>query len=273
MNISVNLNSNKLVFGEKISKFSKQFMDSKLMPLVNEGFDKMVQKSGYTRHAVSNWFLKTFKMTPAEYYKQKENNLLKQEFVALHNLGFSTSDIAQRYNRSLKWAYYKELEFGLREKRKAIDTKTVFEKVYAGQNIRDIARDLGCSHSTVEKCLKENTPEGIVKYRHDNNISLLPNMETAKQVEQCFAEGKNIKETSEHLNIAKSTVIDYKKLFNLKTKLDLARDFMDKYLPDMIKANWHVSKMSKLIGLSKATILRAIKKLTGFHYKDIKNII
>ncbi len=273
MNISVDLNSNHLVFGEKYSKFSKQFMDSKLMPLVDEGVERMVKKTGYTRHAISNWFIKTFGITPAEYYKQKANDVLKQEFIALHNLGFSTSDIAQRYNRSLKWVYEKELKLGLREKQKAIDTKTVFEKIYAGQNIRDIARDMGCSHSTVEKCLKENTPEGIVKYRHDNNISLLPNMETAKQVERCFADGKNIKETSEHLNIAKSTVIDYKKLFNLKTKLDHARDFMDKYLPDMIKANWSITKMSKLIGLSKSTIIRAIKKLTGFHYRDIKNII
>lgn len=272
MNISINSNSNNMVFEAKLTKFSKQFMDSKLMPLVDEGFDAMVEKSGYTRSAVYNWFKKAFDMTPAEYYKQKKNNILKREFVILKDLGYTNQEIADYYNCSTKWVYDKFIKFGLQEKRKKIDKMAVLEKIKAGQNIDSIAKEMGFSHSTVENCIHENFGS-IVEYRHNNNIALQPNIEVAKKVEQCFAEGKGIKETSEHLNMSKSTVIDYKKLFNLKTKLDHARDFMDKYLPDMIKASWPVSKMSNLIGLSKVTIMRAIKKLTGFSYKDLKNII
>ena len=65
----------------------------------------------------------------------------------------------------------------------------------------------------------------------------------------------------------------YKKIFGLKTKLDEAHEFMDKYMPDMIKAGWGIRKMANLIGLSETTVSRNYIKLTGFTYKELHKII
>ena len=253
------------------------------MPFIerNATFNEMISESGYTKSALAKWFVESLGISAPKYFKNKEQESLKKEFAELKKRGFSDKELADYYKHSLNWVNNKSIEFGLKISRKELNnklSKNVQRKVQAGMTVDAIAESMNCSYTKTHLYIKKNITDDIIKYRHENNI-LLEHKDKAKQnylryrLAKYFAQGKNVAETAKLWGIPKSRVSELKKLFGLKTKKDIAIEFMEKYLPDMIKADWSITKMANLIELSKATIRRRIKKLIGFDYHEIKNII
>lgn len=283
MNIAIDTHTNNFTFTAKIIKVPKANIDKDIMPILERGcdFNTLVNESGHSIPTLLEWFKEKMGITAAEYFKQKKLAALKEEFIELTKKGFSTRDIAKHYNRSYNWAYYNSLNFGIiqsRAERDANMNKSMYERIHNGDSVKKISEDLNCSYKKACDWVKKNLEDGIVRYRHDNNIVLnhkdnKKNTELKNTLAQIFAEGKSISEAGNILNMSSRMVYRYKKIFKLKTKLDAAHEFMDKYMPDMIKAGWGITKMANLIELSDSTISRKYRKLTGFTYKELHNII
>ena len=177
MNINIDKYTNKFAFYGRYIKVPKTNIDKDIMPVLERGgdFNDLVIESGYSISTILEWFKEKMKMTAAEYFKQQKTEALKKEFIELKKKGYTTKDIAKHYNRSYNWAYYNSLNFGIitnRAERNANMSKSMYERIHNGDSVKTISEDLNCSYNKASHWVKNNLAEGIVKYRHDNNIVL-----------------------------------------------------------------------------------------------------
>ena len=282
MNIAINTNINNITFNGKYIKTVTESINNDILTILHRGGDfNELASTGLSFPTLLKWFRENMGISAAEYFKQKKLITLKKEFLELHQQGFSIKEIAQHFKRSYKWAYNKFAEYGIlssREELREKMNKNMLNSIRNGDTFETIAKEMNCSPNTASKWVQNNLKDRITKYRHDNDIILFgKNKEkllTIKNtMEKYFSEGKNLSEVGKLMEIPISQVYKYKKIFNLKTKTDLAHDFMEKYLPDMIKADWSIKKIADVTGLSDTTIGREYKKLTGFSYRELHNII
>ena len=117
MNISTNNSINIVTFNSKYTKTSMATMDKVLLPMLNDekvDLKAMVENSGFTNNAILSWFKQTFGMTANQYFKQRKQNLLKQQLEDLQNKGFSIQQIAEHLGASVRWVYSQFHIFGLK---------------------------------------------------------------------------------------------------------------------------------------------------------------
>lgn len=282
MNITINTHINYFSFNG-IKKVQKTNIDKDIIPILKRGgnFNDLVNQTGYSIRTILKWFKEKKGMSAAEYFNQQKQTALKKELIGLRKQGYTIKDIAKHFNHSYSWAHYNLLKFGIiydRAERNAKMNEAMYERINNGDTVKTISEDLNCSYQKVSAWVQNNLENGIVKYRHDNDITLNhthnnKNTIIKNQLTKIFAEGKSISDASILLNMPIRMIYRYKKIFGLKTKLDEAHEFMDKYMPDMIKAGWGIKKMANLIGLSETTVSRNYIKLTGFTYKELHKII
>ena len=191
----------------------------------------------------------------------------------------SYSEIAQKYGFSVSWVHKKAVQFGLkitRSEKKAVLDKKIPEMLRMGLTIDTIAQKNNCSSNTIKKWLDENLEYGIVKFRHDNDIILQHKDSTldlmlSDLMQKCLDAGYSLKKIAQLFNLSKPQALRIKQKYGLKSQKDYSYELLDKFLPDMIKHKDRLKTMSRLTGLSRATIARYIRSLNdGKNYIDIR---
>lgn len=276
MDLSINFNNNnsyKLSFNARLTKFSKENMDKILLPLLQDDtieFKDMVTRSGYTSSAVLNWFKNTMGVSATEYFKNRTNDKLKKEFELLYKQGLSTSEIANHYGYSEKWVYKNFKKFGLKSRFAELEDKLndrVPGLIQEGFSIVTICKILKCSKTRLQNWLNKNLKEGIVKYRHDNNIIQKrkgKDVDKEKELlENYFSCGMTIADVSKLLGYPTSKVLALKNKYGIKSSFNLAHERMEELVPRMLEEKLSLRKMSLAVGLSAATIRRWIIKTYG----------
>lgn len=280
MNLLINFN-NDVTFKTQYKTVIKSEMSEVLLPMLqkpNMDLKTMVASTGFTNNAICNWFIETFGVSAAKYFRAKRLDLLKKEFLELNKNQTTIEDIAKKYGCSKKWAYNHMVKFGLKtknaDKEKLLD-KTVLQMVNDGLPVNSIAERCNCSRSKIQQWLNKNLDSSIVRYRRENNIKLLSKGKhseilIAESLQKYFDAGYSQKEASEHFNISMPKIVLLKRKYNIKTFLDHANNLLDKFLPDFVEFKERIPIMSRIVGLSEATIARRIKSLYGKNYIDIK---
>lgn len=281
MNLSINSNVNNIAFNARYTKLAKENMDKTLFPLLKRSdmnIKKMAEESKFTNHAICKWFQETFGVTPAAYFKNKEQETLKNELFAFYNNKIPVDDIAKHYGLTRRWVYDQFTKFKIKTSREELNAmldNEVLNLIHQGYPMDSIAKKINCSETTLQKWLNKNIPQGVVKYRHDNNIELNHGTRNTKDfivsmIEESFNAGNSIKETADLYNLKKDKVLRIKQKHKLKTNLEHAQALLDNFLPDFIKDNESLKVMSRIVGLSKATIARKIRAIYGKNYIDIR---
>ena len=283
MDISINAYSNGLTFNSrKLTKALRAQRNEILESLLLKSditLKEMKNASGLTYNAINDWFIETKGITSRQFFKNKRDEVLKQELAEFHAKKTPLPKIAAFYGRSVRWVHDYMLNFGIIKPKHVIDKEldnSMMSIIHNGGTIRTAASQNNCSNSRVIKWLKNNLPEGIVEYRHKNNIRLHHEQDEKlikikKLLEQLFSEGKTITEAAKILELTTENICRLRDLFGLKTKKELAIERMKEMVPDFIKAKMRIPEMAKQIGeISTATIRRYIKSLTGKNYIEIR---
>jgi AraC-like DNA-binding protein len=280
MDIKINPINQNLVFNAKLTKFSKQNMDRILLPMLrnNAEFSTLVSKSGYTPNAVLNWFINSLGISAAEYYKTKKQEILKAEMKEFHEKKLPLKQVAKHYGKTVKWVYEKYMEFGFRVPRSVVNKRLdneIPKLISEGYTLDKIAELVNCSETKLRKWVSKHIGRSIVEYRHNNKIAIkhgTGNLELTlvDLMKKCFEAGKTIKETAKILGIVIPKVRRLKDKYGIKSDLDLAHEKMEKFVPKMIEDKLTIKQMSKVTGLSAATIRRWINKVYGKNYINIR---
>ena len=282
MNISINNYSQHMTFNAKSPRFTKDYMDRVLLPILekeNSNLDMMVKESDYTYHAILKWFENSLGMTAAKFFKLREEENLKGVLADFYNKGTPIPEIAKIFNRSTGWVQKKLFKFKIRVPRaelSKIQAKRANELLEEGRPIKYIANDVKCSINTVRQWFFNNGTESIVDYRHKNNIKIKRDLsdetfELKQKLEKIFASGKGVSEAAELTGLSKTQVCYWKTKFNLKTKKEEAVERMKILVPTLIPFKISLKEMAKRIGeISTATVRRFIKDEYGKNYIDIR---
>ena len=277
----MDLSINNISFNSRYTKVSKISMDSVLFPMLkdkNANMKTLVENSGFTHNAILSWFKQSFGMSANKYFKQKELNSTKSQILDLYKKGMSPKEIAERFGNSVRWIYDQFHSMGIKASRMSLNARLnakLPEMLKEGYTISTIAKRLECSVYKVRQWLKDNVSENIIEFRHNQNINLKhespkTSYENKQFVEKCFAAGKSLKEVSDLLGVSATTVIRIKDKYSLMSEKDRGYELMDMFLDDMVKARDSIKVMSRLFGLSEATIARRIREVYGKNYLDIK---
>ena len=285
MDISVNGFQRNLVFNAKNPKFSKEYMDKMLLPLLDKedvSLDIMVKKSGYTIHAVMKWFLESVGMSAAKFFRLRKQERLRSEFNNFYNKNTPELEIAKSYNYSVGWVKKQFFKLKIKEPQKDLQLRLmrrVPPLLNAGCSLKDIAEDVECSSNTLRRWIRKTDKlkeESIVEYRHNNNIKLKKEyseeeLELKQSLAILFAEGKGLKEAAKVLNISQNKALYWKNKFNLKTKKDEAIERMKTLVPEFMLLKMSLNAMAREIGdISAATVRRFIKDEYGKNYIEFR---
>lgn len=282
MNLSINHSCNNPVFSAKNPKFSMEYMDKVLNPLLsdeNVTVEQMAKMTNYTHHRIYHWFLKSKGMSAAAFFKLRKMEKLKNELIDFYNKNTPEREIAKFYNYSVSWVNNKLLQFKIKESRGELNERLAQRVpilLKEGRSLDYIASDLNCSAYIISNWINENIKQPVFEYRRKNNIKLKKDftteeLELKQKLETVFAEGKGIKEAAKIIGITKYKVIYWKEKFNLKTKKEEAIERMEELVPLFVPLRMSLKKMAHEIGeLSTATIRRFIHSKYGKKYIDIR---
>ena len=251
------------------------------MPLFKYGdvidVDNLSKNSGYTKTAIEKWFIKTFGLSVSKYLRSLQKEALKREMEVLFNSGVPIEEVAKKYGNSTTWVDKRYVEFGFKKHRVHInksELEQILEFVSAGYVIEFIAKKFNHSNTTIQKIVNIHYKDGLVKYRHDNNIPIIHNQcsslsEDAEIVKKCFEAGKSVKDTAKILGKTRQSVLYIKEKYNLKTNSDIAYERLEEFLPRIKEFKLKLHDVAKDIGLSAQTIRRRIKERFGKTYTEI----
>ncbi len=282
MNLSINNSYNNLTFNAKNPRFTMEYMDKILNPLLadeNASVEQMVKLSHYKPHRIYHWFLKSKGISAAKFFKLRKQEKLKQQMTDLYDKDPKTRNIAEFYDSSVGWVNKKLQKFNIRESREELKerlSKTVPPMLKEGRSVEYIAADQNCSPFIINSWISKNIKESVREYRRKNNIKLKRDftneeLELKQQLENVFAAGNGIKEASKIIGISKFKVIYWKERFGLKTKKEEAIERMKHLVPLLVPLGISLKRMAKEIGeISAATVRRFIKDEYGKTYIDIR---
>ena len=282
MNLSINRSYNNPCFSAKNPKYTIEYMDKVLNPLLsdeNVTVEQMAKITHYTNHRIHHWFLKSKGMSAAAFFKLKKMEKLKNELIDFYNKNIPESEIAKFYNYSVRWVNDKLLKFKIKESREELNERLaqkVPNLLKEGRSVEYIASEVNCSSYIVSNWINENIRQPVIEFRRKNNIKLKKDftneeLELKQKLETVFAEGKGIKEAAKIIGITRYKVIYWKERFNLKTKKEEAVERMEKLVPLFVPLRMSLQSMAKEIGeLSTATIRRFINSKYGKNYIDIR---
>ena len=282
MDLSINNSAIYITFNAKNPKFSKEYMDKVLIPLLadeNVTVEQMAKISNYKPHRILDWFLKSKGMSAAKFFKLRKLAKLKEQMSDLYDKNPKTSEIAEFYNCSLSWVNKKLQNLNIRESRQELYerlSKRVPVLLKEGRSVEYIAADQNCSVYIINNWINSNIKESVVEYRHKNNIRLKKDfteeeLELKQKMEKIFAGGDGIKDAAKILGISTNRALYWKERFGLKTKKEEAIERMKELVPVLVPLGISLKRMVKEIGeISTATVRRFIKDEYGKNYIDIR---
>ena len=282
MNLSINYSYNNPAFNGKNPRFTMEYMDKILEPLLADEtmtVEQMAKISHYKPHRILNWFLKSKGISAAKFFRIRELERLKQQMSELYDKNTKPREIAQLYESSLCWVHKNLLKFNIRESRQELDERLksrVPILLKEGRSVEYIAADLNCSPYIINSWISKNIKESVREFRRKNNIRLKKDftdeeLELKQKLENLFAEGKGVKEAAKILGITRNKAIYWKERFNLKTKKDEAIQRMEELVPLLVPLGISIKRIAKEIGeISAATVRRFISDKYGKRYIDIR---
>ena len=282
MNLSINYSYNNPTFNAKNPRFTMEYMDKILNPLLLDEdvtIEQMATLSHYKPHRIHNWFLKSKGISAAKFFKLRKQEKLKQQMADLYEKNPKTRKLAEFYDYSVGWVNKKLQNFNIRESREELNerlSKTVPPMLKEGRSVEYIAADQNCSPFVISSWINKNIKESVREYRRNNNIRLKKDfteeeLELKQKMENAFAEGDGIKDAAKHLGITRNKAIYWKERFGLKTKKEEALEKMKEIVPVLVPLGISLKRIAKEIGeISAATVRRFIKDQYGKTYIDIR---
>ena len=282
LNIGYNHNNNSIFLGRH-KYLLKENMDPVLKPLLEDSntLHELVENSGYSYNAVKKWIKDTIGISAAKYFKPKQNDILKKELAELQKEGKSYSEIAGLKQKSTKWVFNKFVELGLLETKKNIQQSMnvlIPKLLQEGKTITAIKDELGVTYRMVSWWLKKNLPEGIVRFRHQNNIAINKTIHNkydnyVDDIQRLIKEGKNVEEIAELTGQTKRTIYYLSEKFNFDLPQKLTRKRITTKIPQMIKEGKNLKNIACEHNIAEKTVKNWIEKCYNMSYKELKNTI
>ncbi len=281
MDISIKSYNQSFNFYGRPVKYTQEVLDKMLLPkLENKNLtkDDFIKQTNISFPILDRWFRTTFNKSLSKFFYQRETEKAAKDIVEYQKSGKNNKKIGDIIGKSPKWILHKLKIAELPTYRKALHARMDEEipaLLEAGYTIKLISQELNINKSTIVKWLKENRKDGIVKYRHDNNIRISAkdkeeHVEKIQILRKFFADGGTISEAIKIYNMSPSTLYNWIKKYNLKTQKKISHDKMKECIEQFMALKLSLTEMSKQLGLAKVTVARYIRKITGKSYKDIK---
>ena len=270
-------------------------MSNSLVPMVQSGasVSEMVRKFSFSVHSVRKWIYETYQASIKEIKKdikretkivnhqKTQKEIFEEQFNDYLRQGLSPQEIQNKLHispTSFKYYMRKFHPFYVSPKEIAEEDrlKKIMELAEDGLSSQQIGAALGLSKNYVYKWVQRKFNMSLPQLRKQLNVKQKRTYknenareELKNKMSKYFAEGLGIVEVARMLGLSKIMTIYYKKIFNLKTKKQIAQESLSKIVPVLIKQGYTPRKIAEKVGLSASTITRWLKKNYGKNFSEL----
>lgn len=279
MNLSVTSYQPNISFSGRNRMLSKETLDKIFLPLLE---NKNITKKEFENasfdipYTIKNrWFKETFDKTMGRFFTERKEEKLKNGILECRSSGMSNREIANQYRINEGLSEYRLRKLGCYKPVKSMLDEKLPKLLEAGYTAKTCSEQLNVSIGVIKNWIRENKKEGIVQYRHNNNIIIKHNYDTKDtdfktEFTDFFEKGGTISEARKKFDMSPSIVYLWLNRFNIKTKRQKMHESLEQQIWEFIKFKMSLPEMSKKTGLSKSAIAKYIKKLTGKNYIELK---
>lgn len=259
--------------------FSKETLNNIFLPLLE---NKNITKKEFENACIeipyivkNRWFKETFDKTMGRFFTERTDEELKNGILEYRSSGISNREIANQYKINEGLSEYRLRKVGCYKPVKIMLDEKLPSLLEAGYTAKTCSEQLNVGIGAIKNWIRENKKEGIVKFRHNNNIIIKHNYDTEgadfkTEFTDFFEKGGTISEAEKKFNLSPSMIYLWLKRLNIKTKRQKIRESLEKQIWEFIEYKMSLPEMSQKIGLSKSAIAKYIKNLTGKNYIELK---
>ena len=268
------LGRTKVYSNETLNKIFLPLLENKNM--TREEFVRINSDISFRR--INIWFKENFGMTMVKFFSERRNEKLINELNEYRKSGLSNSEIVQimhNKDRITGSKLRKLSSYSTREELYKRLEENIPRMLKDGYTISRCSKELGVDEKTIRYWIQSSNNEGLLQYRRNNKITVLRDYyETyaafKAEFTDFFENDGTIDEAMKKFKKSRSSIYSWLRKFNIKPDKKRLMGKIEQKLPELINSKLNLSDISHKFGVSKTTIARYIKKLTGQNYKDVK---